>query len=115
MQISHEERGDISLFRVIGDIDINSSPEVKKAFFDIYDESGNRIDGLSVFDSKDQYGSTTEPAESLSGSGVRVRYQGQISEIRKKHLTVLQARHFRKILVKARRNLLTPRLRSPNK
>ena len=43
MQIDVEEKSDISIFRMAGDIDINSSPEVKKSFDRAISEKKEKI------------------------------------------------------------------------
>lgn len=43
MQIKLEEKSGISIFRIVGDIDINTSPEVKKSFDKTVSEKNNKI------------------------------------------------------------------------
>ncbi|MDD4013364.1 MAG: STAS domain-containing protein [Candidatus Omnitrophica bacterium] len=43
MQINLEEMGGISVFRVSGDIDINSSPDVKKSFDKAINAKKNKV------------------------------------------------------------------------
>jgi len=43
MQISAEEKNGINIYRLSGDIDINTSPDVKKAFDRIVSQKKNKI------------------------------------------------------------------------
>lgn len=43
MQINQEERGDVSIFKVHGDIDIDTSPDVKKLFDKAISGSGKKV------------------------------------------------------------------------
>ena len=43
MQISREDKNGISIFRMVGDIDINTSPEVKKSFDKAVGKETNKV------------------------------------------------------------------------
>ncbi len=43
MQINLDSRGDVSVFGVSGDIDINSSPEMKKGFEKVFREKQEKV------------------------------------------------------------------------
>ncbi|MGB2630472.1 MAG: STAS domain-containing protein [Candidatus Omnitrophota bacterium] len=43
MQINVEEKEGISVFRIVGDIDVNTSPEVKKCFDALVKEKKDKI------------------------------------------------------------------------
>lgn len=43
MQMNSEEKNGILVFKITGDIDINSSPDMKKGFEKIFREKKNRI------------------------------------------------------------------------
>ena len=55
MQISHEESSGVSVFRVEGDIDINTSPDIKKSFDKAISEKKDKIvinlEGVGYVDS----------------------------------------------------------------
>ena len=43
MEINLQEQGGISIFRVMGDIDVNTSPEVKKSFDTLVKDKKDKI------------------------------------------------------------------------
>ncbi|MBD3426619.1 MAG: anti-sigma factor antagonist [Candidatus Omnitrophica bacterium] len=43
MQINHEDTGGISIFRIEGDIDINTSPDIKRSFDQVAAQKKNKI------------------------------------------------------------------------
>jgi len=43
MQINREQKDDISIFRMTGDIDINSSPDVKKSFDEALGKDNEKV------------------------------------------------------------------------
>ncbi|MFC1548906.1 STAS domain-containing protein [Candidatus Omnitrophota bacterium] len=55
MQISYEENSGVSVFRVEGDIDINTSPDIKKSFDKAISEKKDKIvinlEGVGYVDS----------------------------------------------------------------
>ncbi|MFQ5953082.1 MAG: STAS domain-containing protein [Candidatus Omnitrophota bacterium] len=43
MQINMQEKEGISIFRIVGDIDVNTSPEIKKSFDNLIKEKKDKV------------------------------------------------------------------------
>ncbi len=85
MQINLEEKSDISVFRVEGDIDINSSPEFKK-YFDkkITNERKKIIVNLTKVDYVDSSGLATlvEVLKNLRSKGGKLKLTNLSAKVR---------------------------------